>query len=334
MKPFFSIIVPVYNVASWLRECLDSIKNQTFGDWEAICVDDGSTDGSPAILDEYAARDSRFRVIHKSNGGVSSARNAALDVARGDWLMFLDGDDCYRKDALQWLKNASDANSGSQIIAFKTKKFPDGAIVPCEKECHCECSVIDVSEHIDDREWLSYFAGKAYVRSLCGDLRFDERLSNGEDVLFVTQAVLRAKSVIATGCELYLYRRRDDSMTLSKPQLKFFIDYSTLAPIYYNVLATAGKRVPREVVVNRSKRFTGLYIYQLKNLASADRTMAYSRWLEMAGKARKYGSVPLRFRMIFWCCSILRMEIFAYVLCALPLLVKMKILRIIKRDNT
>ena len=88
-----SVIVPVYNVAPYLRECLDSLLAQTCADWEAVCVDDGSTDGSGAILDEYAANDPRFRVIHQKNAGVSAARNAAIDVAKGEWIAFLDADD-------------------------------------------------------------------------------------------------------------------------------------------------------------------------------------------------------------------------------------------------
>lgn len=77
--PFFSIIIPVYNVAPYLRECLDSVLAQTFTDWECLCVADGSTDDSGIILDEYAQKDPRFRVFHKKNGGVSAARNLALD---------------------------------------------------------------------------------------------------------------------------------------------------------------------------------------------------------------------------------------------------------------
>ena len=91
--PFFSIIVPVYNVAPYLRACLDSVLAQTFGDWECLCVDDGSTDGSGEIIDEYAKKDARFRVIHQRNGGVSAARNRALDVACGAFVCFADGDD-------------------------------------------------------------------------------------------------------------------------------------------------------------------------------------------------------------------------------------------------
>ena len=75
----FSLIIPVYNVATYLRECLDSILAQTFSGWEAICVDDGSTDGSGAILDEYTVKDKRFHIVHKENGGVSVARNLAIE---------------------------------------------------------------------------------------------------------------------------------------------------------------------------------------------------------------------------------------------------------------
>ena len=91
--PFFSIIIPVYNVAQYLKECLDSVLAQTFGDWECLCVDDGSTDGAGEILDEYAKKDARFRVIHQRNGGVSAARNRTLDLARGAFVCFADGDD-------------------------------------------------------------------------------------------------------------------------------------------------------------------------------------------------------------------------------------------------
>ena len=88
-----SLIVPVYNVEKYLGKCLESCRNQTLNDLEIICVDDGSTDSSGRILDEFAAEDSRVIVIHKENGGVSSARNAGLKAANGELIMFLDADD-------------------------------------------------------------------------------------------------------------------------------------------------------------------------------------------------------------------------------------------------
>lgn len=98
MNPKISIVIPVYNVAPYLRECLDSILAQTFVDWEAICVDDGSTDGSGEILDEYAMKDSRFRVIHQKNCGVSMARQVGWDNSSGTYLAAVDPDDWIDED--------------------------------------------------------------------------------------------------------------------------------------------------------------------------------------------------------------------------------------------
>lgn len=100
--PLISIIVPVYNYKAYLRRCLDSIAAQTFSDWECLVVDDGSSDGSAAICDEYATNDPRFRVIHKENGGVSSARNAGLEAARGEFLMFSDQDDAIDPHSMEY----------------------------------------------------------------------------------------------------------------------------------------------------------------------------------------------------------------------------------------
>ena len=116
MNPFFSIVIPVYNVSPYLRECLDSVLAQTFTHWEVICVDDGSTDGSGAILDEYTAKDVRFKVIHQKNEGVSAARNKALDMAMGEWFLFLDGDDVFRQDALDILSQYANSNSCDGIL--------------------------------------------------------------------------------------------------------------------------------------------------------------------------------------------------------------------------
>lgn len=98
-----SVIVPVYNVEKYLRKCVDSILNQTYADFELLLVDDGSTDGCPQICDEYAASDSRVRVIHKTNGGLISARNEGILAARGDYVCILDGDDWALENMLQFI---------------------------------------------------------------------------------------------------------------------------------------------------------------------------------------------------------------------------------------
>ena len=101
--PLLSIIVPVYNTATYLPACLDSILSQGFTDFEVLLVDDGSSDGSGAICDKYAEADSRVRVFHQENGGVSSARNLGLSQAKGEWIYFVDSDDEMLPDGLQTL---------------------------------------------------------------------------------------------------------------------------------------------------------------------------------------------------------------------------------------
>ena len=91
--PAISIIIPIYNVEKYLRRCLESVQNQTFTDWEAICVNDGSPDNSADIVREFAARDARFKLVNKENGGLSDARNAGMAVASGEYILYLDSDD-------------------------------------------------------------------------------------------------------------------------------------------------------------------------------------------------------------------------------------------------
>ena len=98
-----SVIVPVYNTEKYLHRCVDSILAQTFTDFELLLIDDGSTDSSGAICDEYAQKDSRVRVFHKENGGVSSARNLGLDKAKGKWVTFVDSDDWIKESFLNKL---------------------------------------------------------------------------------------------------------------------------------------------------------------------------------------------------------------------------------------
>ena len=110
-----SIIIPIYQIECYLRRCLDSILAQSFQDWEAILVDDGSKDDCGKICDEYAAIDSRFRVIHKKNGGLTSARNAGLAIASGEWIMHLDGDDWIEPDMLERLIQKGE-DTGADIV--------------------------------------------------------------------------------------------------------------------------------------------------------------------------------------------------------------------------
>lgn len=115
--PKISVIIPVYNVGKVLPRCLDSLIGQTFRDWEAICVDDGSRDSSPGILDAYARSDTRFRVVHKRNAGVSEARNDAVALAEGEYMLFLDSDDFLHPQTMEICLYMA-GRDGSDMVAY------------------------------------------------------------------------------------------------------------------------------------------------------------------------------------------------------------------------
>ncbi len=127
-----TVIIPVYNAEPWLRQCLDSILNQTFRSWQLILVDDGSTDASGSILDEYAAQNQNITVIHQQNAGVSAARNEALRHCTGDWVYIMDADDYLSLDALQTMMEAANQTQADIIITDHVR-FTDSNI---EQPCH------------------------------------------------------------------------------------------------------------------------------------------------------------------------------------------------------
>ena len=114
----FSIIVPIYKVADYLDDCVQSVKNQTYTDWELILVDDGSPDACPQMCDGYAKEDERIRVIHKENGGASEARNAGIEQAKGEYVLLLDGDDFYNRSDMFEMLSANIDKSGADVILF------------------------------------------------------------------------------------------------------------------------------------------------------------------------------------------------------------------------
>lgn len=208
--PKFSIIIPVYNVAPYLRECLDSVVEQAFTDWEAICVDDGSTDGSASILDEYAAKDRRYRVIHRNNAGVGAARNAGLEIAKGEWICFADGDDFLLPSAFEIVDGVT-AQCQPDVIMYSyiRDKFSHG--VPKVGVSSPGSYEIVVDSEYHAREAFRTFAGSllacnaCYSRQALGNLRFRD-FCNGEDVLWGVSALVRSHRLIKIKVPLYCYR--------------------------------------------------------------------------------------------------------------------------------
>ena len=207
--PKVSIILPVYNAANYLRECVDSVIAQTFWDWELIAVDDGSSDGSSKILDDFAAHDSRIRVIHKHNMGAWVARNDSLKVALGEWVTFIDADDMY---APYWFDEALRCVDEHHPDLIRQNLFcgdaiPSGFNVPPQKlNVYCY-----TGQPATDWCWRIFPSGgflwRCFVqRKLTVGIRFRPVINCKEDSIWLMELIPRIGKVCETDCVGYFYR--------------------------------------------------------------------------------------------------------------------------------
>lgn len=181
-----SIIVPVYNISKYLPRCIDSILGQTFTDFELLLIDDGSKDNSGKICDEYAVKDSRVRVFHKKNGGVSSARNLGLENAKGDYVMFVDSDD-YMLPTMCELMLQTIENKNADLVVCGTTETGGGFWRPRFDEDFSKEQLKERFISLLHTELLSPPWNKIYKKEKIGNLRFREEVSFGEDLLFNIQ---------------------------------------------------------------------------------------------------------------------------------------------------
>lgn len=220
-RPYFSVILPIYNVEDWLRECVESVLAQIFKDYELILVDDGASDSSGSICDAYARDYSHITVIHKENGGLSSARNAGFDVARGEYIWWVDSDDRIEKDALEKLWRASRELCPDMI---KFAYYRSGEKCK-EQKIAVSPGVYSRSRGLDELVDAAFFHGgkfclsawsHVYRRDFLSENRLgfvSERLTGSEDYVFNLQALTAAGSVVVLEDALYYYRLRLGSLS-------------------------------------------------------------------------------------------------------------------------
>ena len=210
-----SVIVPVYNVEEYLGRCVDSILSQTHSNLEVILVDDGAKDSSGSICDSYAEKDSRVRVIHKENGGLSSARNAGIDIAGGDWLEFVDSDDWLEPDAVESLLTAAVTHQvelavgGRWDVSAKTGEKKKGLCPKAEEVIGAEELVSRIFRW-DNCD--SSACDKLYARRLFRQVRFPHGVVC-EDVPVMYKIVLDAGRVAMVDKPIYNYYHRSGSIT-------------------------------------------------------------------------------------------------------------------------
>ena len=207
-----SIIVPVYNVEKYLRECLDSLINQTLEDIEIICVNDGSTDSSPQILEEYASKDSRIKIFNQKNQGVSSAYNNGIKQVKGKYFTIVDSDDWIREDSCELLYETIEKRK-SDILLFAYIKYQNDSFVKDRRleklEEFAEGGNIKFSDYYEDfikGPLLS--CGKLYRTDFIhkNNVLFPLNIQCCEDIVFSTRAYINAESISILDTGLYYYR--------------------------------------------------------------------------------------------------------------------------------
>lgn len=232
-SPIISIIIPVYKVEEYLRQCLDSVLVQTFTDWELILVDDGSPDHCGAICDEYAEKDSRVKVLHIPNGGVSNARNIGMKEAQGEWITFIDSDDWVSEDFIESLYEPIRTNSDLDLVHGGCQNFEDKVGFSINQTYNFYIG--NNPTHL-----LKSFRGlavsKLYRRDIIeyNHIKYDKNIRIAEDYAFTLDYILFVHKYCFSSATGYFYRHTSNSATRNNIKKN---ETSTLAYIVHTATA-------------------------------------------------------------------------------------------------
>ncbi|MGC4429860.1 glycosyltransferase family 2 protein [Streptococcus suis] len=223
-KPLISIIVPVYNVENYLDECIQTVLAQTYSNWELLLINDGSTDSSGTICDDYAKGDERIRVIHKNNGGLSDARNAGIDNCTGEYITFLDSDDGIREDFLETCLTTAIQHDVDIVIGhfFIWDENQQTFYYFVEQSQKDTIELISAQEALNRQVvWKNFNTapfvvawGKVFKTTLFNTIRFPKG-KVFEDEYTIHKALLKSDSVALINKEFYMYRRHGNSIMTS-----------------------------------------------------------------------------------------------------------------------
>lgn len=315
LQPLVSIIIPVFKVEEHLRQCLDSVLSQTVEEWECICIDDGSPDGSGAILDEYGARDARFRIIHKRNEGVSAARNLGMELASAPWLTFVDSDDWMEPDALECLlasmKESRADMAVCSIFIHQSNREDAYTEIPHRPlgnlpECPVTNEAFSGSSLVDVSACAKLFKTETIRRN---GIHFIPDLKVSEDMEFSTRLLCHCNRISIIPRPLYHYRTGHESSIMNNlmngrmSTADFINSIRAIYHLYQCVPCGLPGKERRERVTGTLRRALAgknFYGQVLRGLAREDRAailgstaFPYSTYLR---KGKKMTSLRLMFR--------------------------------------
>lgn len=219
INPLISIIIPVYNVELYLRDCINSVLTQTYTNLEVILIDDGSSDNCPSICDEYQKKDNRIKVIHQENQGLSGARNCGIKIAQGEYLSFVDSDDILHPDYINLLLDAIN-NSGYKISQCNNFSFSD--TLPLNQHQNHTIKTLQLLDIFDIQNSMCAW-GKLFHKSLFDNIIFPVGKIH-EDEFIIYKILYKAKNIAFCNSILYFYRTRDGSIMQHREEV-FYTDF-------------------------------------------------------------------------------------------------------------
>ena len=231
-QPLCSVIVPVYNAENYLAECIESVQTQGYMNYELLLVDDGSTDKSAIICDDYASKNPKIVVVHKVNGGVSSARNTGIDLSTGQYVMFLDADDYLVPGSLRVLIEAAEKFE-ADIVGGLT--VDNSYLWKGDSDFIIWRSTEGIEQSLKDNPFTYAAWAKIYRKEVIGNTRFCEEFKINEDSLFVFEVLCKQPKFIGLKDEIYGYRNNVDSASHAKFSEKYF-DVVKVAKKKYKII--------------------------------------------------------------------------------------------------
>ncbi|HAT4110850.1 glycosyltransferase family 2 protein [Clostridium perfringens] len=283
-----SIIVPIYNVEKYIARCIESILAQTFCDFELILINDGSLDGSGDICNKYLKKDKRIKYFYNVNQGVSYTRNFGIEIAKGEFCMFVDPDDYLDIDALEYLYTLA-KSSNADIIAYKMKTYKNNVL----KSKIVEDEIIEIyedekiiKEYIENTTFLYSVCNKLYLRKLLNDIRFSVDINYAEDALFNYYTLGKAKKVVLSNLQKYNYWINENStvtlvtrkrLDILKAQKKIYhylnLNYSGYSGKIVNQYINSSISIVIDIVNEKNILKKYYLLRELKKLVRRDRTI-------------------------------------------------------------
>lgn len=289
-KGLVSVIVPVYNVVQYIEKCLRSIINQTYCHLEILVIDDGSTDDSGVICDRMAAEDSRIRVVHQENAGVSSARNKGLDICSGSFVLFVDSDDWIEPEMVELMVSAIEKTNTDLAVCQINDVYPqeDGSLLPVRRNIITDFDNLDVINryefYLRVYSHSAILCNKLYKRGVISEKRLQTDKTYGEDALFCLDILENATSAVIVTKPLYNYLREREGSVLSRSINHSSLEWLENSITLYKALSERG--VP-EAGVNRIR----IAIEEVIIKIPVDKR-AYNDYKEYLGKCHEIARKP------------------------------------------